>query len=151
MSLFKHQRSPFWQTDILIEGHRVVRSTGKRSMREAEQFERELKELTRRELTSRRTANKPLTRMTLDAACAQYWLEHGSRPADHRNIKRYLLYTCRYIDDQLWSCDYSNKHIHTFIRSVRSAGIGERAINHTIVCLQGVHDRRPAQDHAKSC
>lgn len=141
VSLFERQRSTFWQTDILTEGHQVVRSTGKRSRREAAQFERELNEPMRRELTTRRNANKPLTIMTLDAACAQYWLEHGSRPADHRNIKWYLLYDCRHIDDQLWICDFSNKHISTFITSMRSAGIGERAINHTIVCLQGVHNR----------
>ncbi len=79
--------------------------------------------------------------MTLDAACGRYWLEHGSRLSDHRNIKRYLLYICRHIDAEMWLSDLSNKHISAFIQSMRAAGIGERAINHTVVCMQGVHNR----------
>lgn len=139
MSLFKRPHSPFWQTEFQVEGTRVSRSTRTSSRREAERVERELREQIRRDL--KQSAPKPTAALTIDQACGRYWIEHGSRLADHVNVKRYLLYATRYLDPLMLLGDLSNRHIAEFITTMRDAGIGDRAINHTVVCLQGVHNR----------
>ena len=48
MSLFRRPNSPYWYTEIQVAGVRVVRSTGCVQRRDAERFQRKLREDTKR-------------------------------------------------------------------------------------------------------
>jgi site-specific recombinase XerD len=137
MSLFKRPGSPFYYTEFVVQGRRIVRSTRATSRREAEQFER-----TFREQVAKEVKEAPATpSLTVDQACGKYWLEHGRRLRDARNIERWLRYIVCYLDRTLPLKDVGTRHVTQFVIDMRAAGIGEIAINRTVTCLQGVHNR----------
>lgn len=137
MSLFKRPASPYWWTEFVVKGRRVVRSTGTASRRDAEAFERELRgQIAREAGTVRRTPQA-----TLDQACARYWIEHGRRLRDARNVKRWLLYIVQHIDKTTPMAELSTRHASDMVAAMRAAGRGEIAINRTVTALQGVHNR----------
>jgi len=137
MSLFRRKNSPYWWTEFVVKGQRVVRSTGATSRRDAEAFERELRSQIAREAgTVRRTPQA-----TLDQACGRYWVEHGRRLRDARNVKRWLLYIVQHIDKALPMAELSTRHAAEMVAAMRAAGRGEIAINRTVTALQGVHNR----------
>lgn len=137
MSLFKRAGSPYWQTEFVCKGQRVARSTGTTSRREAEQFERALRDQITRE--AKRGPVAP--RLTLDQACGRYWVEHGRRLRDARNVERWLRYIVTGIPGDTPLAELSTKHVVEFISDMRRSGRGEIAINRTVTCLQGVHNR----------
>lgn len=137
MSLFKRDGSPFWWTEFVIKGRRVVRSTRCTSRREAEAFERELRVQIAKEAGKAFVAPA----LTLDQACGRYWIEHGKRLKDARNVRRWLRYIEQHIDSRLPLSDLSTKHVTNFIADMRQIGRGEIAINRTVTTLQGVHNR----------
>lgn len=137
MSLFKRQRSPYWWTEFVVKGRRVVRSTGTSSRREAEAFERQL----RAEIAKEAGKVRITPSLTIDQACGKYWLEHGRRLRDARNVQRWLRYIVQYLPDDLPLADLSTRHAVDMIAQMRERGRGEISINRTITCLQGVHNR----------
>lgn len=139
MSLFKRPNSPFWQTEFVVRGTRIARSTGTTSRREAERFERELREEIRRQAVA--TAGRPRPSLTVDQACGRYWLEHGSRLRGARDVERWLRYIVVHLPADLPLRDLSASHVTEFVASMRRAGIGEISINRTVQALQGVHNR----------
>lgn len=137
MSLFKRSASPYWWTEFVVKGRRIVRSTGTASRRDAEAFERELRgQIAREAGTVRRTPQA-----TLDQACGRYWTEHGRRLRDARNVKRWLLYIVQHIDKATPMAELSTRHAAEMVAAMRAAGRGEIAINRTVTALQGVHNR----------
>lgn len=137
MSLFKRPGSPYYYTEFVVKERRFVRSTRTASRREAEQFERSL-----RDKVAAETKETPATpSLTLDQACGKYWLEHGRRLRDARNVERWLKYIVRFIDRTLPLRELSTKHVTQFVADMRAANIGEIAINRSVTCLQGVHNR----------
>lgn len=137
MSVYKRANSPYWQTEFVIQGNRIRRSTGCTTEREARQFERDLRKQVREELKN----PAPSGQLTLDQACGQYWLEHGHRRRDERDVRRWLTYILTHIPRDMLLADLSARHVTAFVASMRSAGIGEVSINRTITTLQGVHNR----------
>lgn len=136
MSLFKRSASPYWWTEFVVRGRRIVRSTGATSRREAEAFERELRSQVIRDTATRRTPQA-----TLDQACGRYWTEHGRRLRDARNVRRWLQYIVRHIDPSTPMGDLSTRHVSDMVAALREAGVGEISINRTVTALQGVHNR----------
>lgn len=137
MSLFKRPGSPFYYTEIVVRGRRVVRSTRTGSRRDAEQYERSLRDQLKKEAKA-----APATpSRTIDQACGKYWIEHGRRLRDARNVERWLRYIVRFLDRGLPIKDLSTKHVTGMVTLMREAAIGEIAINRTVTCLQGVHNR----------
>jgi hypothetical protein len=138
MAIFRRKNSPYYYTEFEVRGRRIVRSTGTTSARDAEAFERKLREQIARELPSA-TAVTPS--VTIDQACGKYWTEHGKKLADARNVKRWLQYIVRYLDKDLPLRELSTKHVTALVTSMEEAKIGAIAINRTITCFQGVHNR----------
>lgn len=136
MSLYKRKNSPHWWTEFVVKGRRIARSTGCTSRRDAEQFERALRDQVAREVRAPRPAGQ-----TLDAACGQYWIEHGKRLRDARNVARNLRSITDHIDPSLPLADLSTRHVTELVTAMRAAGRGEIAINRTVTTLQGVHNR----------
>jgi integrase len=139
MSLFKRDGSPNWYCEFVVKGNRIVRSTGTPARREAERFEKDLKAQVRQKLREERGQLKP--QLTLDQACARYWLEHGSRLRGAYDTQRWLRYVVKYLDGNLPLSELSAKHVTRFVQRMRDDGIGEISINRTISTLQGVHNR----------
>ena len=75
MSIYRAKRSPYWQFDFQIGGYRFSGSTGLTNQRDAAQFE-EAEKARARILVDHatRTGAGP---MTVEAACARWWNEHG--------------------------------------------------------------------------
>ncbi len=139
MSLFKRDASPYFYCEFEIEGRRVVRSSRKRSRREAEQFEKELREQVRKEIAA--APKQTIEVFTLDQACGRYWTEHGHKLADADNVQRWLRYVVSYMDPSLPLVDLNVAHVTQFVADLEAASIGPIAINRTLSALQGVHSR----------
>jgi integrase len=138
MSLFRRPDSPYWYTEFVHKGRRIVRSTGTTSAREAAAFERRLREEVAREAPA---LTAPTPSLTIDQACGRYWTQHGRKLADASNVQRWLLYAVRYLDRDLPLHELSNKHVTAFVAAMEAAGIGPISINRTVTTLQGVHNR----------
>jgi integrase len=137
VSIFKRPNSPFYYTEFIIKGRRVVRSTGTASAREAEAYEKRLKEQTTRDAPKQNTLTPSLT---LDQACGKYWKEHGRKLADERNVRRWLQYIVLHGVKDLSLRELSTKHCADMVTAMEGADIGRIAINRTVTCLQGVHN-----------
>jgi len=134
MSIYKRQGSPYWQAEFQIDGRRIVRSTGEVSERRARQFERKIKAQLKAE-TKRNQGD-----LDVDAACGQYWIEHGSQRRDARDVARWLSYIVRHAGDVMMA-DLDESHVARLVTELRDAGTGQISINRTVVQLQGVHNR----------
>ena len=137
MGIFKRDGSPFYYTEFIFKGRRIVRSTGTASAREAESFEKRLKEQVAREAPKAVTLAPSLT---LDQACGRYWKEHGRKLADERNVRRWLQYIVRFGSKDLPMRELSTKHCADMVTSMEGGDIGRIAINRVVTCLQGVHN-----------
>jgi len=137
MSVYKRPGSPFWQTEFVFRGNRVRRSTGATTRREAEQYERRLREEIREQVAN----PSPTGKLTLDQACGKYWLEHGHRRRDTKDVQRWLTYVLTYLDRHTLLADLSARRVNDFVSAMRAAGIGEVSINRAVTTLQGVHNR----------
>jgi len=75
MSIYRHKRSPFWQYEFQIEGHRFSGSTRTDDEREAREIEGRKKAEARAQLDEAARTNRGP--MTIESACARWWNEHG--------------------------------------------------------------------------
>jgi integrase len=137
MSVFKRKGSPFYQTEFIHRGRRVSRSTQTTSRREAEAFERTLREQVKRE--HKEVAAAPA--LTLDAACGRYWEQHGTRLRWARDVARNLKYVVALLDPTMPLAELANRHVADLVEGRRQQGAGIPAINRTLSVLQGVHSR----------
>jgi hypothetical protein len=67
MSVFKRAGSPYYYAEVIIQGHRVVRSTRTTTEREARAVERRLRAEWRE-----RVREPQRIELTVDAACGRY-------------------------------------------------------------------------------
>lgn len=138
MSVFLRQGSPYYYAEFIIRGDRVVRSTKTTSRREAQAVEKSLRlELARKE--PRLGAGE--AKLTLDQACGRYWEEHGRKLKDARNVRRWLQYIVRHIEQTTPISALSAKHVTAMVASLEKADVGRISINRTVTTLQGVHNR----------
>lgn len=78
--LYRHKRSPFWQYDFQIRGHKFSGSTRTADEHEASAFESRKKEEAKRIIDAAvRADREPLT---IERACARWWAEHGQHLND---------------------------------------------------------------------
>jgi integrase len=89
MSVYKDLRSTCWEYDFQWRGHRFRGSTGARSRREAEAFERREREKVKRDAEEAKNAAESLK---LDDVADRYWLDVGQHHAGEgaTNTKRQL-------------------------------------------------------------
>ena len=141
MSLHKRANSPYWHTEFVVKGRRISRSTGTTSRREAEQFEKRL-----REQIAREVKDQPIREaLSLDQACARYWIEHGKRLRWAGDVERYLRYIVLHLDRDMPLRDLSARHITQLVAARRAQGAGDAACNRTVQVLQCVHNRAAKQ------
>lgn len=136
MSIFKRRGSPYYQTEFVCKGHRVSRSTCTTSRRDAEVFERRLRD----ETAKQATVVKIQPVLDLDSACGRYWKEHGRKLRWARDVERYLRYICCYLDKSTLLAELSDRDVTELVKALEEAGVGAYAINRCVVTLQCVHN-----------
>ena len=141
MSVFKRKGSPFYYIEFLFRGRRVSRSARTSSRREAETFERRL-----RDEIARETRHLPVTpSLTLDQACGRYWKEHGHKLRWSGEVARHLKLICTHLDRTMPFAELSNKDVNQLVQARELDGAGPAGVNRTLAVLQGVHSRATAR------
>lgn len=87
MSVYRTPRSPFFQYDFQIGGHRFHGSTKRTTRREAEILERQERERAKQQVADVRRAS---TSLRLDDVAERYWAEVGQHHAGADNTERDL-------------------------------------------------------------
>jgi integrase len=87
VSIYRNPRSPYWQFDFQIGGHRFHGSTKCTTRREAEAVERSERENARRYVAQTKAAT---TSLRLDDVAGRYWQEVGQHNACARNTEKRL-------------------------------------------------------------
>jgi integrase len=87
VSVYKTDKSPYWQYDFQRKKQRFHGSTGCTSKRDAEAFEARLK----REVALGHEAKRPIT---LDAACQAYWKDKGQHESSSTTTDYQLANLC---------------------------------------------------------
>jgi integrase len=82
MSVYKDSRSPYWQYDFQVRGHRFHGSTKATTRREAEAVEREERERAKRHVAQSEAAR---TSLRLQDVAARYWTEVGEHHSGSTN------------------------------------------------------------------
>lgn len=142
MSLYRRPNSPYFWTEIEVGGRRVRRSTGKPSRRDAEQFERQLRDELR--LAAKAERQRPqiaAEQITLDQACGKYWIDHGRRLRAARDEKRNLGYILEAIGAERTLAEISNADVNTLKNFRVAQGAGPAGVNRTITTLKTMHNR----------
>jgi integrase len=83
VSIRRDPRSPFWQYNFQIKGHRFFGSTKKRTRREAEAVERQERERAKLHVAQTEAAR---TSLRLDDVAGRFWEEHAQHLASASNI-----------------------------------------------------------------
>jgi len=135
MSLYKRPNSPYWWTEIRINGRRARRSTGTASRREAELFERRLRDTLAAEARSQpKTSAAPV--LTLDHAAGRYWIEHGRRLKAHRDEQRNLRYIVATLGKDVPLSELSSRHVNALVKARLDMGAGPAGVNRTVSTLK---------------
>lgn len=82
MSVYKPNKSRFWQYDFVLKGRRFHGSTGQASRRAAEAVERQ------RRLEAATGALGSVANLTLNEAAGRYWAEVGVGRGDAKDVER---------------------------------------------------------------
>jgi len=133
MSIFKRDRSPFWQCEVEVGGRRFARSTGEIDKRKAREWERKF----RAELEAQ--VGKPQRKeLTLDQACARWWLEHGqkleSAKGEARNLKRIV----GSLGTTINLSDVTNENVALVVDGIEREGNGPASVNRCLATFRRV-------------
>lgn len=133
MSIFKRPTSPFYYTEIQVNGRRVVRSTGTDSKREALAFERKLR--TELEAESTKPRRKELT---VDQACGAYWIDRGQHLSWSDHVRRHLVSITAFLGRELALSECGNEHVARVVEERKRAGAGAAGVNRTLAVFRQV-------------
>lgn len=136
MSLFKRAGSPFWQTEIQVNSRRIIRSTGTTSRREAEAYQRKLREDARKE--AERGPRSAAADLTVDEMFGRYWIEHGSKLRWAANVAAYSKRIVAVLGPikvaQLTPVDCA-----ALVETLTSEGMGKVSRNRALSVLRAAH------------
>src|SRR6516225_662211 len=89
MSVYKSAKSPYWQYDFEVGGHRFFGSTKRTNRREAEAVERIERDKAEQHVKQAKAA---ATSLRFDDIAGRYWQEVGQHHAGARNTERQIGY-----------------------------------------------------------
>ncbi len=135
MSVYKRERSPFYQIEFTVNGERFRESSGTTSRREAERI-----------LKSRRAEEKEKAKkiknslLTLDEAFGRYWTEHAHKLSWAKEVQRYILQILEAIDPDIAIQDISDSEINDFVQHRLKNNGGKYAINRALSVFRSMHN-----------
>jgi integrase len=140
MSVFLRKGSPYYYCEFIVQGHRVFKSTKKRTEREARQRERELRAEKVAELAA--TAGAAASdKLTIDQCFGKYRKQelHKLSATWQSEVERYGLLILSTIDPNMAMEDVSDAEIDEFVQAHVAAGGGKYALNRALSIWRRVH------------
>src|SRR5262245_19242472 len=125
MSVFKRPGSPFYYAEFQIGGQRFLRSTRRKTEREARSEERKIKEAERAKLKEAAGRDQ----LTLDQGFERYWQEHGQRLSWASEVERYIHQILARVDPGILIENLGDSDVNDFVQVRVNEGGGEYAIN----------------------
>jgi len=138
MSTYRRKGSQEYTVDFVIKGHRICRSTGCTTEREARREERRLKDELRRELRK----SRPRDRMTLDQGFARYLLEKSPEWSAPwcRDATHYMAEILERVEDPDRAIeDLTAVDVHDYVQE--RMGHAPYALNRALAVWRGMHRR----------
>ncbi|MDR3463287.1 MAG: site-specific integrase [Beijerinckiaceae bacterium] len=118
MSVYRPKGSETYVYDFQRDGRRFSSSTGCKSRREAELVERAAKDGVRKEAeAAKQRTNQP---MTLDLACARYWIEAGQYAKNTKQVEWSSNYVLKHLGEDTRICDLTQDMIAGLVAKRRS-------------------------------
>jgi integrase len=141
MSVFKHDRSPYYYYEFIVKGRRFRGSTKATSRRDAERVERELKERLKKQAKD----GDLRVIYSLSEACGVYWEEKGHRARGKwkEDTARYLQQICKHIDETTPMDALGDRHVNQFVQARMKSfqpGKGHSAINRALAVFRALHN-----------
>lgn len=135
MSIRRDPRSPFWQYNFQVRGHRFFGSTKCTNRREAEAVERAEREKAKQRIEQARAA---ATSLRLDDVAGRYWQEVGQHHAGADNTERQIGYliACPHLGPDILLTDITGDHVAKLIAWRR----GHRTRNGMLISPFTVND-----------
>jgi integrase len=146
VSIWKGPRSPFWQFDFQIRGHRFHGSTKCSSRREAEAIERAEREKAKALLAQTEAAR---TSLKLDDVAGRYWQEVGQHLADAASTEHRLALLIEYFGKDTFLTEITGDDVAKLVawrrgqraRHTSSLLISPFTVNHTTEQLRKLFTR----------
>jgi integrase len=133
MSVYKSAKSPYWQFDFEVGGHRFYGSTKRTTRREAEAVERAEREKAERQVKQAKAA---ATSLRLDDIAGRYWEEVGQHHAGARNTERQLGFLIEFFGKDKPITDITDDDVTKLVAWRR----GHRARNGALISPYTVND-----------
>lgn len=133
MSIYKSAKSPFWQFDFEIGGHRFYGSTKRTIRREAEALERAEREKAERHVKQAKAA---ATSLRLDDVAGRYWQEIGQHHSGARNTERQISYLIEFFGKDKLITDITDDDVTKLVAWRR----GHRARSGELISAYTVND-----------
>jgi integrase len=137
MSIFKRKRSPYWQYDFAINGHRFRGSTSTEVKSEAKAF---VKKLRSEKFLSNLEGAKDGLRLTIAKAFEKYMAEHGDHLTSGESIRSILAQVQRKLGGTTQLCDITNGMVATMVAELRR-DVSPATVNRHLQFLQAVINR----------
>jgi site-specific recombinase XerD len=140
MSVFLRKNSPFYYAEFFIKGHRVLRSTQKRTEREARAKEREFRAEKAAELAAIAAA-APSDQLTLDQCFGRYLKRElpDLSLTWQAEVVRYGQVILSIVDPNMLMEDVTDAEVDQFVTAHKEAGGGKYALNRALSIWRRVH------------
>jgi integrase len=140
MSVFLRKNSPFYYCEFQIQRTRFLRSTGKRTEREARAEEKRLR-VEAKDWLGSQVAATISDQLTLDQCFGRYLTRElpDLAPTWQAEVKRYGKVILSVIDPNMLMEDVSDAEVDQFVTAHKEAGGGKYALNRALSIWRRVH------------
>jgi integrase len=140
MSVFLRKGSPFYYAEFVIKGHRVSRSTQKRTEREARAEEKRFRAEKLAELAAAATGADG-DKLTIDQCFGRYLKRELPElaPTWQAEVKRYGKVILSVIDPNMLMENVSDAEVDQFVTAHKEAGGGKYALNRALSIWRRIH------------
>lgn len=141
MSVFLRKGSPYYYCEFIIQGHRVSRSTQKRTEREARAEEKRFRAEKLAELAASAGSERPSDKLTIDQCFGRYLKRELPElaPTWQAEVKRYGKVILSTIDPNMLMEDVSDAEVDQFVTAHKEAGGGKYALNRALSIWRRIH------------
>ncbi|MDF3016566.1 MAG: site-specific integrase [Thermomicrobiales bacterium] len=130
MAVYKRAGSPYYQYEFEHRGSRLRRSTGCKSKREAQEFERQKRQEAAKESERREALGR--APLTWGVAATRYWEEAGQHHAPDTKTLPSLEWLTRHIGEATPLTLIDGSLVARLVAKRRSNGVGPATVNRTV-------------------
>jgi integrase len=139
MSVFLRKGSPYYYAEFVVKGHRVLRSTKKRTEREARAEEKRFRAEKLAELATATEGDGD--KLTIDQCFGRYLKRElpDLAPTWQSEVKRYGKVILSVIDPNMLMEDVSDAEVDQFVTAHKDANGGKYALNRALSIWRRIH------------